>query len=213
MSENSNSECRWFESSRAYRGKKYAENTVFEEENAKICESGMHFCELPHAVFEHYSPGENHEFAEVETLEDAQSDDGRKYCTKKLKIGSKISVFKLCEISVKAFFEKCDFSGRITKAKESLDNNAGDYGAAIVRSEGQAGVGEKGVAIAFGTGAGAKAKGKNGAVLVLLETDGDSNIINKRVLVVDGEKIKENTFYWLKSGRLHHETAEENEEG
>ena len=27
------------------RGKQYAENTVFEEDTAKICESGMHFCE------------------------------------------------------------------------------------------------------------------------------------------------------------------------
>ena len=29
------------------RGKQYAENTVFEEDDAKICKSGMHFCENP----------------------------------------------------------------------------------------------------------------------------------------------------------------------
>ena len=50
------------------RGKQYAENTVFEEDDAEICKSGMHFCALPHQVFAHYSPGENHEFAEVEAL-------------------------------------------------------------------------------------------------------------------------------------------------
>ena len=28
------------------RGKQYAEDTVFEEESAVICETGMHFCKL-----------------------------------------------------------------------------------------------------------------------------------------------------------------------
>ena len=29
------------------RGKRYAENTVFEEESAEICKIGMHFCKNP----------------------------------------------------------------------------------------------------------------------------------------------------------------------
>ena len=29
------------------RGKRYAEYTVFEEEDAEICRSGMHFCKNP----------------------------------------------------------------------------------------------------------------------------------------------------------------------
>ena len=29
------------------RGKQYAENTVFEEDKAEICKSGMHFCKNP----------------------------------------------------------------------------------------------------------------------------------------------------------------------
>ena len=71
-----------FEKGLVCRGKQYAENTVFEEDKAEICNSGMHFCELPHQVFEHYSPGENHEFAEVEALDEVFTDDNRKYCTK-----------------------------------------------------------------------------------------------------------------------------------
>ena len=86
------------------RGKQYAENTIFEEDKAEICNSGMHFCELPHQVFEYYSPGENHEFAEVEALDEAFTDDNRKYCTKKLKIGTKVSVLDICKISVNTFF-------------------------------------------------------------------------------------------------------------
>ncbi len=239
------------------RGKQYAENTVFEEDSAEICNSGMHFCDLPHAVFEYYSPEENHEFAEVEALDEALTDDNRKYCTKKLRIGAKISVFDICELSISAFFQKFGFLDKIEKAQRSSDNNAGncgaanagdcgaanagDYGAAnagyrgaanagdcgaanagdcgaanagncgaanagyrgaaIVRSNGSVSVGEKGVAVAYGTGA--KAKGDMGAVLVIIEFDEDNeNIIGSRTLIVDGEKIKPNTFYTLKNNRL-----------
>lgn len=36
------------------KGKQYAENTVFEEENAEICKSGMHFCANPFDVPAYY---------------------------------------------------------------------------------------------------------------------------------------------------------------
>lgn len=65
---------------------------------------------------------------------------------------------------------------------------------------GQASVGEKGVAIAFGKGS--KAKGEYGSVIVLVETDEEGNIIGKRALLVDDEKVKSNTFYTLKNNRL-----------
>lgn len=51
------------------RGKQYAENTIFEENTAEICNSGMHFCENPFDVLEHYGfvndNGEINEFIEV----------------------------------------------------------------------------------------------------------------------------------------------------
>ncbi len=226
-----------FEKGLVCRGKQYAENTVFEEDKAEICNSGMHFCELPHQVFEHYLPGENHEFAEVESLDEVFTDDNRKYCTKKIKIGTKISVFDICKISVNAFFEKFDFNNKINKARESEENNAGnygaanagnygaanagdcgaanagnrgaanagnrgaanagDYGAAIVREDGSASVGKSGVAVAFN----GQAKGSLGAVIVLVESDNDGNVINAKSYIVDGEKVKADTYYRLKGGR------------
>ena len=119
-----------FEKGLVCRGKQYAENTVFEEDDAEICKSGMHFCALPHQVFAHYPPGENHEFAEVEALDDSSTDDNTKYCTKKLRIGARISVFDMVKASVGAFFESVDFSGRIEKTAKVIGAaNAGDYGA------------------------------------------------------------------------------------
>ena len=73
------------------KGKQYEENTVFEEENAVICHSGMHFCENPFDVLDYYdlldSNGSENEFAEVEALADVKTDDNKKFCTTKLKIG------------------------------------------------------------------------------------------------------------------------------
>ena len=92
------------------RGKQYQENTVFEEEKAEICESGMHFCEKPLEVLEHYplvnEKGEMSEFAEVEALDEVLTNDNKKFCTKKLKIGAKISFAKLVQASVEFEMEK-----------------------------------------------------------------------------------------------------------
>ena len=76
-----------FEKGMVCRGKQYAENTVFEEENAKICESGIHFCENPMDVLDFYPILDDNcdfnEFAEVEALDKAHTYDNKKYCTKK----------------------------------------------------------------------------------------------------------------------------------
>ena len=136
------------------RGKQYAENTVFEEYDAEICRSGMHFCALPHQVFSYYAPSENHEFAEVEALDDPVTDDDAKYCSKKLRIGAKISVFDMVKASVCAFFERVNFAGKIAEATQ-VDGaaNAGDWGAANAGSYGAANAGSYGAANAGDYGA------------------------------------------------------------
>ena len=231
------------------RGKQYAENTVFEEDDAEICKSGMHFCALPHQVFAHYPPGENHEFAEVEALDDSSTDDNTKYCTKKLRIGARISVFDMVKASVGVFFESVDFSGRIEKTAKVIGAanagdygaanagnfgaanagdygaanaghrgaanagnfgaaNAGDYGAAnaghrgaaIARKEGKASVGRNGTAAVIGNGG--TVSGKVGAILLLVDTDDYGNTLDFVAVKVDGETIKENTWYKLESGKI-----------
>ena len=68
------------------RGKQYKENTVFEEQEAVICKSGMHFCENPLDVLDYYplvdGNGNMVEVAEVEALGECKTDDNKKYCTK-----------------------------------------------------------------------------------------------------------------------------------
>ena len=75
--------------------KQYAENTVFEEGEAVICEKGMHFCKNPFDVLDYYplvdENGEFSDFAEVEALSEVKTDDDKKFCTTKLRIGTKLS--------------------------------------------------------------------------------------------------------------------------
>ena len=99
-----------FEKGLVCRGKQYAENTVFEEEKAVICHNGMHFCENPFDVLDHYdfvnADGSFNDFAEVEALEDVKTDDGKKFCTTKLKIGAKLSFTGFIKACVNFIIEK-----------------------------------------------------------------------------------------------------------
>ena len=109
------------------RGKQYAENTVFEEENAEICKSGMHFCENPFDVLDYYgyvnNKAELNEFTEVEALGDCLTNDNKKYTTKKLKIGAKLSIAGFCKAFVDFTFSKINW-------KNSAATNTGNYSAA-----------------------------------------------------------------------------------
>ena len=99
-----------FEKGLVCRGKQYAENTVFEEEKAVICHSGMHFCENPFDVLDYYplvdGNGEFSDFAEVEALDEVKADDNKKYCTTKLKVGAKLSFAGFIKACIDFVFEK-----------------------------------------------------------------------------------------------------------
>ena len=107
------------------REKQYAENTIFEEKNAEVCESGIHFCENPLDVLDYYELTTS-EFAEVEALEEVKTEDWKKYCTKKLKIGKKLSLTRFVEASV-------DFLSRNTEA-ETTRNRYGKLAASGYRA-------------------------------------------------------------------------------
>ena len=99
-----------FEKGLICRGKQYSENTIFEEPKAEICHSGMHFCENPFDVLDYYSlvnsDGSFNDFAEVEALDEAKTDDGKKFCTTKLKIGAKLSFAGFIKACVEFIIEK-----------------------------------------------------------------------------------------------------------
>ena len=170
------------------KGKQYSENTVFKEEKAEICNSGMHFCEYPLDVFKFYPPVndncELNEFAEVEALDGAKTKDDIKFCTKKLKVGTKIGIPGLIQAGVDYIVEKAE--------KE----NTGDRSASIVE-------GKDSVAIAFGVDS--KAKGALGCYIALAEWKYTNNgfvLKDFQSVKVDDVKIKADTFYKLQNGEF-----------
>ena len=106
------------------RGKQYAENTIYEEDSAIICSKGMHYCKDPFDVLDHYgfvnNSGEFNEFAEVEPLAAEKTDDERKFCTTKLKIGAKFSFSGFVKMCVDFVIEK-------TKHEAAEMDDSGDY--------------------------------------------------------------------------------------
>ena len=104
------------------KDKQYAENTVFEEEKMKVCESGIHFCPNPFNVLDYYGfvdeNGSMNEFAEVEALADTDTYDRKKYCTTKLKVGAKLSF---------AGFVKACIDFVMKKTAVEVEDNRGFY--------------------------------------------------------------------------------------
>ena len=194
-----------FESGLICRGKQYAENTVFEEEEAKICSYGMHFCENPFDVLDYYGftndNGDFNEFAEVEALDEVKTDDNRKYCTKKLKIGAKLSISKFINACVDFAIEKtstCIADNKISSGDSAKIGSSGN--SAKIGSSGKD-------CVICCAGHNSVVKAKKGSWITLAEWEYSKEkerYIPKCVKTefVDGERIKEDTLYKLIDGEF-----------
>ena len=178
-----------FKKGLACRGKQYSENTVLDEQDAEICKKGMHFCANPFDVLDHYGllndEAEFNDFAEVEALDEAKTDDHRKYCTKKLRIGAKLSFSEFVEACV-------NFSVEKTKVGRS----SGDL--AQIGSSGKN-------SVICCAGNGCKAKAKVGSWITLAEwkgINGEYTPVCVKTERVDGVRIKEDTYYKLENGEF-----------
>ena len=201
-----------FEKGLICRGKQYAENTVFEEENAEICESGMHFCKNPLAVLDYYPlvdrNGNISEFAEVEALDECKTDDNEKYCTKKLKIGAKLSFSQLVQASVNFEWKKLPNTRTKTTNKDYAQIGSSGNSAKIGSSGYSAQINSSGQhSVICCAGHNSAVKAKEGSWITLAEWAMDEkDKIWKPICVktefVDGEQIKEDTFYKLINGEF-----------
>lgn len=202
-----------FEKDFSCKGKQYEENTTYEEHGVGCCHKGvMHFCEDPWEVLNHYDlvddNGNFSEFAEVEALGQVWN-DGEKRATNKIHIGAKLGL--------KGFLKACiDFTLEKTKYESNGTNLSGDS-AQIGSSGNSAKIGSSGDfaqinstgedAVIMCAGSRSKAKGKKGSWITLAEWVKDEEKgryvpICVKTERVDGEKIKEDTYYTLKNGEF-----------
>lgn len=194
------------------RCKQYAENTVFEEDDAKICKSGMHFCENPFDVLTYYGfvadNGELNEYAEVESLDDAYTDDQKKFCTKKLKVGEKLGIAGLVNAFVDFTLDKTKKDSAATNTGDySAATNTGNFSAATNTGSGSAAMNTGKNGFAISTGIKGKAKGALGCYIAVAEWTYDESadeykLVGFEAHKVNGKTIKPDTFYSLKNGKF-----------
>ncbi len=198
----------------------YAENTMFEESDAKICNCGLHFCENPFDVLDHYgfvgNDGTLNEFAEVEALDECLTDDNKKFVTKKLHIGAKLSIAGLVQAFVDFTFGKVawkngvatntgDRSAATNTGYQSAATNTGNWSAATNTGYQSAAAVEGKESFAIATGIEGKAKGSLGCYIAVAEyeeTEEGYRLVDFKSHIVDGETIRADTFYMLKNGEF-----------
>lgn len=193
-----------FEKDFSCRGKQYEENTTYEEHGVGCYHKGvMHFYEDPWAVLDYYplvnENGDISEFAEVEALGQVW-DDCNKRATNKLHIGAKLGL--------KGFLKAC-IDSTLEKTKiENFRSVSSGYATQIGTSGDRTKINSTGKnTVIVCAGHGCIAKAKKGSWITLSEWE--KNFVEKRYIpvcvkteYVDGEKIKEDTYYTLENGEF-----------
>ena len=194
------------------RGFQYREGEEYTEAKAEACESGFHACEYPLDCLSYYYPNESVYHEVEQNGELSKSSDDSKVASTKIKIGAKISIAGLVQAAIEYTKER---------ATENEDaHNTGDYGASsntgncgASSNTGYRGKSEanhpNSIAVAWGPKS--MARGVKGATLVFAEWKSNGGyhwkeetweFVGSLMVRVDGEKVKENTWYTLKNGEL-----------
>lgn len=144
-----------FKSGMICRDKQYQEHTEFTEPRLKSEESGMHFCLNPFGVWMFYPPadenGNLNEFAEVEAMDDPQTDDNSIYRSYRLRIGAKLDLPGFIKACVDFIFEHVKSTNSNTSDLSVATSN-GDYSAATNTGDRSAAVGDGNYSAATNTG-------------------------------------------------------------
>ena len=183
---------------------------TYEEENAKLCDSGFHACVDPLDCFNYYYPGQS-VYREVELDDNGERHtDDSKVCGKKITIGAEIGLPGI----IKAHFDyvKSNCTMERTDPKQATAGNrgaatAGDFGAATAgdfgaaTSRGKVSVGENGVGTVRGDDV--MIRGGKGAMLTIaVESKTSFDIVAWKSFVIDGKTYKPDAWYTLRNGEI-----------
>lgn len=191
------------------RGMQYTlgETAVFDGE-PHLCKAGLHACEQPIDVLNHYTPNESRYFeAEAEEVSAERESSDSKIVARKMTLKAEIGVPGLVKAQIEYVKSQIGFDDAIKRANAEKENHAtGDQGAASATGyRGAASAtGKAGVALAAGCEC--KAMGALGCAICCVERgewDGNTYpIIAVKAAIVDGETIKPDTWYRLENGEF-----------
>ena len=215
------------------RGFQYEVGKEYETDQAKCCESGFHACKNPFDVWGYYPPVESR-FCEVEQSgEIDKGGDDTKISSTKIKVCAEIGLSGIIKAGVKFILARVkqektatntgncsaatntgNCSAATNTGNCSAATNTGNRSAATNTGDRSAATVEGADSVAIVTGYKSKARAGIGSAIVIAER-GERNgntypLINIKSAIVDGEKIKANTFYTLKGGEFV-EVADDNE--
>ena len=210
------------------------ETAVFDGE-PHLCKAGLHACEQPIDVLNHYTPNESRYFeAEAEEVSAERESSDSKIVARKMTLKAEIGVPGLVKAQIEYVKSQIGFDDAIKRANAEKENHAtGDQGAAsatgyrgAASATGDQGAasatGDQGAASATGYRGAASATGKVGVALAAGceckamgalgcaiccvergEWDGETYpIVAVKAAIVDGEKIKADTWYRLQNGEF-----------
>ena len=181
------------------RGFQYEIGKEYREENAELCVSGFHACENPLDTFEYYKPGNGSRYCEVELDEvsDERHSDDTKVCGKAIKIGAELSVAGICKAHFEYVKARCN-PAKSNAVGDRESASAGNRGSASAGYMGSASAGEDGIACVRG----GKAKGGIGCAICCTEINERGKNVSIVAAIVDGVKIKADTWYAAKNGEF-----------
>ena len=136
---------------------KLGETAVFDGE-PHLCKAGLHACEQPIDVLNHYAPNESRYFeADAEEVTDERESNDSKIVAKKMMLKAEIGVPGLVKAQIEYVKNQIGFEDAIKRANAEKENHAtGDQGAASA-------TGDRGAASATGDRGAASATGYQGA--------------------------------------------------
>lgn len=185
------------------RGFQYEVGKEYEEENASLCKKGFHACENPLDTFQYYAPTDSR-YCEVDVDDNGErSSYDSKVCGKHIRIGAEIGLKGVINAGVRFVFDKCESATE--ECASGVRGNAaasGERGTAVVTGAyGDASaLGKQCLAVAWGQDS--LARGAVGNWIVVSERDDDGNIIDAKIVKVDGDTIKADTWYKLANGEI-----------
>ena len=173
-------------------GKEYEQKGKIE-----VCENGFHACENPMDVFGYYPPNKSRYCSVEQSGTIGRSQD--KIASSKIRIQCEIGLSGIIQAGVKFILDKVNWKddNATNTGYQSAATNTGYRSAAKVEGK---------ESIAIVTGRDSKACGILGCWLVLTERgkwNGETYPIKEvKAVRVDGETIKENTWYKLENGQI-----------
>ena len=204
------------------RGFQYQEGKEYKTKNASLCNEGFHACLNLLDCFKYYSPGDGSVYHEVEIDDNGEREDDSKIVGSKIKIGAKLDVAKICKLHFE--FVK----NRTVQKKDREDNSslaaqdrsslaarnrsslaaqdwsslaAQDWSSLAAQDCSSLAAGKNSVLACFN---GKCRAGLNSLIAIANRkwNGNDYEVTDFKAGIVDGEKIKSDTWYKLVNGEF-----------